>query len=146
MTGLRFRPAAPEDSEFAYQVKKASFGEYVEKVWGWDESEQRDLHTRRFQSQDVEIIELNGSDLGFIATVTTPEALRLYQMFILPEYQGRGIGSECVNRVVEKAKAFTIPVRLQVLKVNKRARAFYERLGFRTIGENDTHIKMEKMP
>jgi len=33
---------------------------------------------------------------------------------------------------------------LRVLKVNSRAIAFYQRLGFKIIGETDTHIQMER--
>jgi ribosomal protein S18 acetylase RimI-like enzyme len=48
-------------------------------------------------------------------------------------------------RVIENAAAFELPVRLRVLKVNSRAVAFYERLGFRTIGESGTHVLMERL-
>jgi hypothetical protein len=30
------RKAVPEDREFAYRVRKASFRDYVEQVEGWD--------------------------------------------------------------------------------------------------------------
>ncbi len=43
----------------------------------------------------------------------------------------------------EEARGLGRPVRLRVLKVNPRARAFYERLGFRRTGETDTHDLME---
>jgi ribosomal protein S18 acetylase RimI-like enzyme len=48
-------------------------------------------------------------------------------------------------RIIEDAAASELPVRLQVLKVNSRAVAFYQRLGFRSIGESDTHVLMEKL-
>jgi len=48
MNDLKLRKATTHDSEFAYQTKKTAFREYVEKVWGWDEEEQRKLHERRF--------------------------------------------------------------------------------------------------
>jgi hypothetical protein len=39
MNGLTLRKASPNDSEFAYGVKRAAFKEYVEKVGGWDGDE-----------------------------------------------------------------------------------------------------------
>jgi ribosomal protein S18 acetylase RimI-like enzyme len=45
--------------------------------------------------------------------------------------------------VMEEARARGVPVRLRVLKVNARARAFYERLGFVQTGETETHTLME---
>jgi len=41
MMNLKLRKATSHDSEFTYQTKKAAFKEYVNKVWGWDETEQR---------------------------------------------------------------------------------------------------------
>jgi ribosomal protein S18 acetylase RimI-like enzyme len=64
---------------------------------------------------------------------------------INPEYQGRGIGTACIRRIIEDAVAFELPVRLRVLKVNSRAITFYQRLGFRSIGESDTHVLMERL-
>jgi hypothetical protein len=49
------RRATGNESEFVYQTKKAAFKEYIEKVWGWDEGEQRKLHERRFASQSFQV-------------------------------------------------------------------------------------------
>ena len=57
---LKLRTADPGDKEFAYQVKKAAFREYVEQVWGWDEDEQRGLHDRRFRAEEFHIFALTG--------------------------------------------------------------------------------------
>ncbi len=65
------RKAGPDDSEFAYCVKKAAFRAYVEKVWGWDEEEQRQFHEQRFEAQDFRIINLAGTDVGIMAVVVT---------------------------------------------------------------------------
>lgn len=45
--------------------------------------------------------------------------------------------------IMEEARGLGLPVRLQVLKVNTRARALYERLGFRCTGHTGTHDLME---
>lgn len=133
-----------DDSEFAYRTKKAAFRKYVEKVWGWDEEEQRQLHERRFASQDFRMIQLGGIQVGIMAVVLCPDCLKLNQLFLLPEYQGKGIGTECMMRIIEEAHGLDLPVRLRVLKVNGRALAFYQRLGFTSIGETDTHVLMER--
>ena len=145
MKNLKLRKATPDDSEFAYQTKKAAFQEYVEKVWGWDEDEQRHLHKERFASQDFYVILVSGEDIGIMAIVRHPDHIKLNQMFILPEYQSKGIGAECMNRIIKEATTSKLPIRLQVLKVNNRAAVFYKRLGFRKTGETDTHTLMEKL-
>ncbi len=98
----------------------------MEQVWGWDEKGQRQLHERRFASLDFRVIQLSGVDVGIMAIVQEPNCVKLNQLFILPEHQGRGIGTACIERIIEDATALQRPVRLQVLKVNNRAIAFGE--------------------
>ena len=144
MEELSFRKAYASDSEFVFTVKKAAFREYVEQVWGWDDNYQRELHNRRFAAQDLRIIQFRGKDIGFLATSSTPDTLKVNQIYILPEYQGKGIGSACMTRIVDDASSEMKSVALQVLKVNTRGIAFYQRLGFAIVGESPTHFQMKK--
>ena len=48
--------------------------------------------------------------------------------------------------IIKDAVASKLPIRLQVLKVNNRAFAFYQRLGFKRTGENNNHVLMERQP
>ena len=146
MKELSLRKAYTSDSEFVFTVKKAAFREYVEQVWGWDDGYQKELHNRRFDSQDFRIIQFHGTDVGFLATSSTPDTLKVNQLFILPEYQGRGIGSACMTRIIDDASLAQKTVTLQVLKVNPRGIAFYQRLGFTIVNESSTHFQMEKSP
>jgi ribosomal protein S18 acetylase RimI-like enzyme len=57
---------------------------------------------------------------------------------ILPAFRGRGLGSAIVRDLLAEAHARSVPVTLQVLKENPRARGLYERLGFAVTGETDT--------
>ena len=146
MEGLKFRKAQTIDSEFVFAVKKAAFREYVEQIWGWDDTYQKDLHNRRFASQDLRIIQFHGTDVGFLSTSRTSDTLNVNQLYILPEYQGRGIGAACMRRIIDDANLEQKPVTLQVLKINTRAAAFYQRLGFTIIDENSTHFQMTRPP
>jgi len=144
MDNLTLRDAGPEDSEFAYRVKKAAFKESVEKVWGWNEEEQRQLHKKRFEAQDFRIINLGGIDVGILAMAISPDCIKVNQLFLLPEHQSKGIGRSCMQLIIDKALEMDLPIRLQVLKVNPRAQTFFLRLGFLTIGETNTHILLER--
>ena len=145
MNELSLRKANANDSEFVFTVKKAAFREYVEQVWGWDDSYQKELHNRRFDSQELRIIQFRGIDIGFLSTSNTSDALKVNQLFILPEYQGKGIGSVCMTRIIDDAGLEQKSVTLQVLKVNTRGIAFYQKLGFIIVGETTTHVQMKKM-
>ncbi len=146
MKGLKFRKAQATDSEFAFAVKEAAFREYVEQIWGWDDAYQRDLHNRRFDAQDICIIQFYGTDVGFLSTSNASDTLNVKQLYLLPEYQGRGVGAACMKRIIDDANLEQKPVTLQVLKINTRATAFYQRLGFTIVDENSTHFQMKRQP
>ena len=139
---LTLREATSCDFEFAYSVKKAAFREYVERVFGWDEEHQRKLHEKRFPSQTFQVIQLSGVDVGILSTEREADCLKVNQLYILPEHQDGGIGTACMKAVIDDPKNKYI--RLQALKVNRRAIKFYTRLGFNTIGETETHVQMER--
>ena len=139
----KLRKATRDDKAFTYEVKRAAMREYVEQVWGWDEDQQRQLHDRRFREQDFQIINLDGEDVGIMSVAARPDCLFVNQLYVLPEYQGQGVGRKCMLIVMERATGLGLPVRLQVMKVNPRAVAFYQRLRFTITGETATHVLMQ---
>lgn len=145
MVEVRLRKATAEDSEFAYQTKKAAFRGYVEQVEEWSEVAQRQLHEQRFRAQTFYVLQASGFDVGILALVRAPDEIKLNQLFILPEYQGKGYGRACMCSLIAEAEAGKVPIRLKVLKVNHCALAFYQRLGFLGRGETDTHILLERL-
>lgn len=50
-------------------------------------------------------------------------------LYLLPDFQGLGIGSSLVSSLQCEAAERRVPLRLKVLKVNP-AKRFYERMGF----------------
>ncbi|UCE24453.1 MAG: GNAT family N-acetyltransferase [Candidatus Zixiibacteriota bacterium] len=146
MEDLKLRKVTASDSEFAFRVKKETLGKYIDQVWGWDETEQRKLHERRFATQEFSVIQLADTDVGILTTAHEHDGLRINQFLILPDHQRQGIGRACMEQIMSEAAASKYPVKLRVLKVNHQALAFFERLGFKRIGETDTHVRMEKLP
>ncbi len=143
---VRLRKAKIDDNEFAYQTKKAAMKEYIEQAFGWDEKEQRRLHTRRFNTREFKVVTLPGIDVGIISVDREQDYIKVNQIYISPKYQSKGIGERVMKLISTEAAGLNIPVRLQVLKVNTRAKIFYHRLGFKSTGESGTHFLMEKLP
>lgn len=60
-----FRPANYSDLEMTYQLKKDGLKKYVEKIWGWDEKKQAQLHENNFDPKKTKIILLENNKVGF---------------------------------------------------------------------------------
>ena len=141
---IGFRKAVEADCEFCYLVRALAFREYAEQVRGWDEEHERALHRTRFASQEFTVIQSEGQDVGILSAETKPDAIKVFQLFILPEHQGRGIGNNVMEHLIQKAAQSSLPLRLQVIDGNDRALSFYKRLGFQQVGETETHIQLER--
>ena len=134
------------DSNFVYEVNRDAMREYVEAVWGWHEDEQRRAHDRDFCIDGLWVIQADRQPVGFVQYEQRDDAVWLARIAIRPDVQGRGIGSQIVAQVQELAASQGLPVRLRVLEVNRRARALYERLGFKRGKTDPPHAYMEAAP
>lgn len=142
---LTTRPATESDRGFAYEVKRAALGPYVEQVWGWDEPFQQAFHARGWEARRPDIIVIDGQDAGTVQLVRREGDYLLGEFYLLPRYQRRGAGSRLLGQVLAAADADGLPVHLQIIRINP-AKALYERHGFRVCGETATHFLMERAP
>ncbi len=138
------RPAQDSDREFLFRLLEQSLRKYVEEaLGGWDEAAQRRDFNARLLLPTHEILERDGRAIGCLSTAQLPDAIALHRVFLLPEAQGQGVGTELVREVIARAAALGLPVRLRVFKTNP-AHELYRRLGFAVVGESETHFQMER--
>ena len=140
---LELRSAAEDDREFLWEVHRTALRLPVEATWGWDEAFQFKYFAEHFATSDRFIASVDGVDAGVLHFAIKGDHLFLATVALLPEHQGRGIGTALLNLVLAEGRRHNLPVRLQVLKVN-RAVKLYERLGFEIYGESETHLHMER--
>ena len=143
MTPVALRPATSADSEFCFQLHKAAMGGYITAIWGWDEQRQRDFHTRSFNPGRWQIITADGTDIGMIDVEYRPAEIYLSRIEISPDHQGHGIGTRLVSALIDEARQNGQDLVLDVLTVNHRAQALYQRLGMTEIARHgDGNIKI----
>lgn len=140
---IGLRNATYKDFDFLYTLHKATLKEYVKKMWGWDEVFQKTHFVKHFNPDVLQIVVANTTDIGCISVIDKKDHVFLNRIEILPAYQNRGIGTFLIEKTVIQAESENKSVFLQVLKINKRAKALYERLGFSVCGETATHYQME---
>lgn len=134
--------AVAQDREWLWRTKCDCLRPYVEQTFGgWNEAEQRARFVTNFDTAEVRLIAAAGRDVGYVSARPSPEELRLFNIMIAPEFQNRGLGTAVLRQLQTEAKALGVPLRLQVLKVNP-ARRLYARLGFTTVEETATHVRM----
>ena len=142
---IELRPATPADDDFCYRLHQAALGEHVTAIWGWDEKAQREYHRRAFDPDSWMIITADGADVGMIDIDYRAEEIYLGRIEILPDHQGRGIGTRLIEPLLAEADRRGQDLILDVLAVNRRAIAFYRRLGLHEVsrhGPNDIKIRM----
>ena len=143
MPVVSLRPAIADDAEFAYRTTRDTMREYALATWGaWNEEEVRQRSSENIAAGLTQIIELGHTAIGIHVVEREPDAIRLLQIFILPEYQRRGIGSHLIERLLAEARSARLPLRLRVLRVNP-AFALYQRMGFNVVEATPERYFME---
>jgi ribosomal protein S18 acetylase RimI-like enzyme len=144
--GWTLRAASNDDRDFAFELNRVTMREYVEATWGWDDAEQEALFDEHFDPADCEIVRVGQTDIGLLAVQEHDDELHLAGIYLLPEWQSRGIGSSIVRSVLARGAASAKPVLLRVLHSNPRAEALYERLGFTRFRTIETHAYLRADP
>ena len=151
MNGLSLRPAAEADLEFMHSVYAAGRAEELALV-PWTDAQKVEFLRQQSKAQLVyyaehypqaehSIVVLDGADIGRLLVEHRDEDLRLMDMGLLPEFRGRGIGTDLVNSIIKRAETIGLPAILHVESFNP-AKRLYERLGFVDDGEVGAYRRM----
>ena len=139
---VSLRPATESDRAFLFDLFARTMRSVIQQTWGWDERWQRANFSRRFNGYDVSVIEADGRPVGGLFLEHRPDNVYIHEIQILPEYQGRGIGSTVIRGVIDRSARRGVPVGLSVVPANPRALRLYERLGFTVLGVEPPFIRM----
>ncbi len=118
---------------------------YVEKLFGWNPSDQERGFRDGFACEHVSIVQVDGRDAGYLQIDEHADHRFLAGLYLSSELRGRGVGSALIRELIARARGDGKPVRLRVLNPNP-AQHLYERLGFRRIAATATHVHMEYDP
>lgn len=137
------RPAHEDDADFALAVRELTMRQYVEKTWGtWNSAEARKEIDEDIYHRRLRVVEVNRTAAGMIRVDEQETRVHVDQIYLLPEYQNRGIGSGLIRDVQCAARQQGLPVSLWVLRVNP-AQRLYERLGFRVVEETNARLRLQ---
>lgn len=89
---------------------------------------------------------LDGKTVGYFNFYKTDEGNEIDDLYVLPEYRNRGIGTEIIKKCIGESDGAVV---LYVFNRNKGALALYGRMGFETVEEiRETRyfMRREKKP
>lgn len=138
---MNLRPARSEDAPELARLHRNS----IETAMPWlpklhtPEEDLWWMETIVLPNQQVWVAECDGVIAGYAAVLGD----MLEQLYLLPEYQRQGIGSELLWKAIEIAEQ---PMRLWAFQRNEPARVFYEHHGFEAIAFTDGADNEEREP
>lgn len=135
-----YRQAEGKDFDLTYNIKSNSIRHLVDKIWGWDDTEQLDYHEKQFNPERIRIIVYENQAIGYISIFETEETFFIENILIETAFQSKGIGTEVLLDSIKTANNKNIE--LQVLKINESAKRLYEKLNFEVFEQTDLHYRM----
>jgi GNAT superfamily N-acetyltransferase len=139
---IELRPALDPDFEYCRRLYFSEMRWIIEELH-LDRTAQETGLRQQWNSTQVRIVVLDGTDVGWVQTIREQDELFVGQMFVDGRFQRKGIGTEVMKRLIREATAFNLAVRLNVVRINP-ARRLYERLGFRVTHEDDRKCYMKR--
>jgi len=146
MIDFTLRKASDDDLFLSYDIRKNAMFKYISESKGWDEEKEMQDHIEDFNTEVMQIIEVESKPVGVFESVTEDGCIHVHGIYILDEFQNYKIGSGVMNKIIETAENEKRSILLQVLKVNNRAKEFYISLGFEVLSENENYFKMIYKP
>jgi ribosomal protein S18 acetylase RimI-like enzyme len=154
---VSLRPATEDDYEDLVRVYASTRAAELAQVTWWDDSQklafcraqydaQKEEYEARFPGAEYDVILLEGRTAGRIWVGRDEAEIRLLDIALLPEVQRQGVGAALVGALIDEARSTGKRLRHMVFVLNEGARRFYERLGFRVIGEFAGYLQMEWSP
>jgi GNAT superfamily N-acetyltransferase len=143
---LTTRAATDSDTAFAREAHHGAYRDVVlAQFVAWDEAEQDRYFDNDWRDATFDVILCDDTLCGYAAVEYRADDVHVRELVIHPRWQNQGIGTAFLKRVMESAAQKGLPVRLGTFHQN-RALKLYQRLGFREIGQTETHVLLEWLP
>lgn len=139
------RRATPEDADALAAILRAAMQKAMPSLpeLHTPEEDRSFLREMVLPNEEVWVIERDAQIVGFAALGSRQDVDYLQHIYVGPEHQGRGVGSELFTHAKKRRPA---GFRLWVFQRNEGARRFYERHGCRLVELTDGSGNEEKEP
>jgi ribosomal protein S18 acetylase RimI-like enzyme len=140
-------PAIDRDRQWLEQLRRSVYRDLFFATWGnWDEVRHLRHCDECWASGAIYAIEIERSRVGMLQLFERSDALEVGEIQIALEHQNNGIGTRVLRDILARAHAEGKKVVLSTGLQNHRAFQLYLRLGFRHVGQTNTHNLLEYAP
>ena len=144
---IQLQPSTAEDRSWLEELRRKAYLDLFVATWGdWDEARHKRHWASCLDKGHISIVKLDGTYAGMVQVLEEKESVEIAEIQILPEFQGKGIGTQVLSDIVEGAHSNRRPATLSVGKKNGRAIALYRSLGFVVVKETDAKIYFKLSP
>jgi ribosomal protein S18 acetylase RimI-like enzyme len=146
---FNLRQATHEDLEFLFKVSTLAMRPTVLAInpdREFNEQEEKEKYKEKFVPNEIDIIQFEGQDVGRLRVVRSADSIYVGGIQILPEFQGKGIGTAIFKELIRESEQLNVPITLEVHDVNQDAIRFYEKLGFKSKSKEGNQTGMTYTP
>ena len=142
---ITYSPVTADDFETLAELRIAAMRESLERIGRFDPVRARERLRNSFYPEHTWLVLVDGHAAGFYTLRPTDEGLALDHLYIHPDHQGRGIGSEVMQRLIAIADGKRQPIRLNALRESDSNR-FYQRHGFEQVAADEFDVYYGRHP
>ncbi|EFH80182.1 GNAT family N-acetyltransferase [Ktedonobacter racemifer] len=141
MKQITLRQSQNSDVETIANLRAIVLRNDLTRLGRFDEEKVRQRFHNSFDSVHTRIIESDSSFVGCVALKPTLDGYLLEHFYIHPNYQGKGVGSHVLKKLLEQNDVKGKRVTLNVLQ-GSSAKRLYERFGFKVESEDLIDVYM----
>jgi len=112
------------------EIRALSMKESLIAVGRYDEVRVRNRLLSNYAIDEVKVIYFENIEIGFYSVNVTDNVCFINHLYVLPNYQGKGIGLKIIDIIKSEYRGYVL--RLNAL-IGSKANEFYERNGFMLI-------------
>ena len=134
---IEFRLAGPDDAEPIRALTRAAYARWVALI-GREPAPMTADYEAAVRAHRFDLLYVEGELAGLVETVDEVDCLLVENVAVAPDRQGEGLGRILMGRAEEVARELGRPgLRLFTNRLMAANIRLYERLGYRTDGEED---------
>lgn len=142
---ISLEPVVASDAEALVEIRIAAMRESLEALGRFDPARARNRFLESFVPAHTRHIDFNRQRAGFVVVKANDNALQLDHLYVLPAFQGNGIGTTVLKMVFAEADDQSLPLHVGALRESASNR-FYLRHGFVKTDESEWDNYYVRMP